>query len=337
MNFHQSFHSSSPILFPSSVMPNIPVLSSIWKSLTSPDWPRTAVAISETHVALSTLRKRGGEFEPSHLGVLRLPTDLVRASFTELNISNEAELVEKLRETVTQAGYRRLRRVAVALPSGSARSLVFTVENLPNDRQELAQMIEWKIERTVGSKISELRVAYQRLSDFNGKSHWLASAVHARIAEQYEQVFAQLGWQTGLILPQALGEAQWLMQSEIEDDQALVSLRHDGFDAVIVRGTEPILVREVTCTPEEREDEFYRIMVFYRDRLMPEQGAAVLSRLLTLGNPHEQSRFREVLISALESAAVSLDPSQIGLRVEPSAPFKDFAAASGLATLAWGS
>lgn len=316
-------------------MPNVPVLSSIWKFLTAPDWPRTAVAISETHLALSTLRKRGGEFEPRNLGVLRLPAGLVRPSFTEPNITDEAELVEKLRETAAQANQRRVRRVAAALPSGSARSLVFTLENLPSDKREMEQMIEWKIERTVGSQISDLRIAHERLTDLNGRSHWLASAVHERVAEQYERVFAKLGWQAGLLLPQALGEAQWLMHTDLEEDQALVSLRENGFDTVIVRGLEPILVREVTCAPEEREDEFYRIMIFYRDRLVPENGTAQLSRLLALGNAQEQRRFREVLISALENAAVSLDPSQIGLRVESSAPFKDFAAAAGLATLAW--
>ena len=316
-------------------MPNIPVFSSIWKFLTAPDWPRTAVAIGETHVAVSTLRRRGGEFEPRNLGVLRLPAGLVRAGFTEPNITNEAELIEKLRETVAQAGHRRLRRLAATLPAGSARSLVFTLDNLPTDRRELAQMIEWKIERSVGSPTSELRITHQRLSDFNGHSHWLASAVHERVAEQYDRVFQQLGWQAGLLLPQTLGEAQWLMHMDLADDQALVSLREDGFDTVIVRGQEPILVREVHCAPEEREDEFYRIMIFYRDRLVPANGVAQLSRLLTLGNAQEQRRFREVLISALETAAVSLDPAQIGLRVEPQAPFKDFAAAAGLATLAW--
>ncbi len=317
-------------------MANIPLLSGLWKFLTAPSWPRTAVSLTETHAAVTTLRKRGGAFEPVKLGVSRLPKGLVRASFTEPNITNEAELLDKLRETVAQAGQRRLRRVAVTLPPGSARSLIFTLDTLPQGRRELEQMIEWKIERSVGSKISELRIDHQRLSDFNGRSLWLASAVNERVAEQYERVFNQLGWRTGLLLPQALGEAQWLLRTGFSDDQALVSLREDGFDAVITRGAEPILVREVACATEEREDEFYRLLVFYRDRLMPESGPVTLTRLLTLGNAYEQKRFREVMTSALENSAVSLDPAQIGLRVEPSAPFKDFAAAAGLATLAWG-
>ncbi|MBI1763474.1 MAG: hypothetical protein HYR56_18770 [Acidobacteria bacterium] len=317
-------------------MANIPIFSSLWKALTAPAWPRTAVALTETHVAMTTLRRRSGEFEPVNLGVTRLPKGLIQASFTELNITNEADLLDKLRETATQAGQRRARRVAVTLPSGSARSLVFTLDTLPQSRRELEQMIAWKIERSVGSKLSELRIDHQRLSDFNGRSFWLASAVHERVAEQYERVFSQLGWKAGLLLPQALGEAQWLLRTGFSDDQALVSLNENGFDAVITRGDEPILVREVVCTPEEREDEFYRLLVFYRDRLMPESGPTTLTRMLTLGTAYEQKRFREVLASALENSAISLDPTQVGLRVEPSAAFKDFAAAAGVATLAWG-
>ncbi len=328
---------SSFITHPSSfqLMSQPNVLSNIWGRLTAPDWPRTALSIGETHLALTTLRKRGSVFEPSNLGVLRLPKGLVRAHFTEPNITSEADLLEKIRETVAQAGHRRLRRIAVALPAGSARSLVFTLESVPDERRELAQMIEWKVERNLGGRVSELRINHQRLSDFNGRSQWLVSAIHEDVLAQYERVFRELGWQTGLILPQALGEAQWLMRAELPDDQALVSLREDGFDAVIVRGTEPILVREVSCTPEEREDEFFRLLVFYRDRLMPEDGQVTLSRLLTLGNAYDQRRFREVLASALENVAIMLDPAQIGLQVEPSAPFKEFAAAAGLATLAW--
>lgn len=303
--------------------------------MTAPDWPRTAVSFSENHVAVTTLRRRSGEFEPTNLGVVKLPKGLLRAEFTEPNITSEAELQDKLREAVNQAGHRRLRRVGVVLPSGAARSLVFPLDTLPNDKQELTQMIEWKIERSLGAPVSDLRITHQRLTDFNGRSQWLASAIHERVAEQYEKVFAELGWQAGLMLPQTLGEAQWLLRGELSEDQALLSLREDGFDAVIVRGAEPILVREVRCAPEEREDEFYRVLVFYRDRLMPESGAATLTRLLTLGNVHEQRRFREVVASALENVAVTLEPSHVGLRVEPSAPFKDFAAAAGLATLAW--
>lgn len=317
-------------------MKQLPILSGLWNYLTAPDLPRTALAISETHLSIVSLRRSKGEFEPRNLGVLRLPDGLVRSSFTDTNISDESSLREHLTRTAAQAGLSRPRNLSVALPSGSARSQVISLDTMPNSRSEMAELIEWKIERSFGQKFSDLRASYTRLSDFNGRPHWLVTAVHSRVLGQYERIFKELGWSVGMISPQNLGEAQWLMRQKLEDDQVIVSLNERGFDTVIVRGTEPILVREVECPPEEREDEFYRLLIFYRDRLLPENAPITLNRVLTLGTPADQRRFREVLVSALENHAVALDPQQIGLKIEPNAPFNHFAASSGLATMAWG-
>jgi hypothetical protein len=317
-------------------MQQLPVLSGLWNYLTAPDLPRTALAISETHLSIVSLRRSRGEFEPRNLGVMRLPAGLLRTSFTEPNISDEASMIEHLTKTATQAGLSRPRSLSVALPSGSVRSQVISLDAVPNSRNETTELIEWKIERSFGQKFGDLRASYIRLSDFNGRSHWLITAVHSRVLQQYERIFQELRWQIGMIASQTLGEAQWLMRQKIEDDQVMVSLNERGFDTVIVRGEEPILVREVECLPEECEDEFFRLLVFYRDRLLPENAPITLNRVLTLGTPADQRRFREVLASALENHAVALDPQQIGLKVEPSAPFNHFAASSGLATMAWG-
>lgn len=316
-------------------MQQFPIFSGLWNYLTAPDLPRTALAISETHLSIVSLRRSKGEFEPRNLGVLRLPAGLVQASFTEPNVSDEKALIEHLTQTATQAGLTRPRNLSVALPSGSARSQVISLDSLPGSRAELAELIEWKIERSFGQRFNDLRTSSRRLKDFNERPHWLVTATHFRVLEQYERIFKELRWQVGMIAPQSLGEAQWLMRQRLQDDQVIVSLNGHGFDTVIVRGDQPILVREVECSPEECEDEFYRLLVFYRDRLLPENAPITLNRLLTLGTPADQRRFREVLSSALENHPIALDPQQIGLKVEPNAPFNHFAAASGLATMAW--
>jgi Tfp pilus assembly PilM family ATPase len=316
-------------------MRQIPILSSFFNYLTAPDLPRTSLSISETHLALITLKRSGGQFEPRNLGVLRLPEGVVRASFTEPNIIDEPALIDHMSRTAAQAGIKKARALSVSLPSGSARSLVVTLDDTPASRSELAQMLEWKVERGVGQKFSELRVSYTRLSDLNGHQQYLISAAGERVVAQYERIFKQMGWQAGMIAPRHIGEAQWLIRQGLEDDQVVVSLNDRGFDAVIVRGGEPLLVREVECEPEERENEFYRLMVFYRDRLAPAGSDAPISRALVIGGAAEQRRFRDVLSSAMERHAITLDPPQIGLRVDPNAPFNHFAAAGGLATLAW--
>jgi Tfp pilus assembly PilM family ATPase len=317
-------------------MRQLPILSGFLNYLTAPELPRTSLSISETHLALITLKRSGGEFEPRNLGVLRLPAGLVQPGFTEPNVTDEAALIECLTGTAAQAGMNRLRALSASLPAASARGLVVTLDSVPASRTELAQLIEWKVERSVGQKIGDLRVSYSRLSDHQGRPQYLVSAAHEEVVAQYERIFRQLGWQVGMIAPQHIGEAQWLMRQNLEDDQVVVSLNNRGFGAVVVRGREPVLVREVECEPEERENEFYRLLVFYRDRLLPESGEVTLNRVLTIGSVAEQRRFRDVVSSALERRTVALDPQQIGLRVDPTAPFNHFAAASGLATMAWG-
>jgi hypothetical protein len=282
-----------------------------------------------------TLKRSGREFEPRNLGVQRLPGGVVRASFNEPNVANEPVLLEHLSRTATQAGIKNARALSVSLPAGSARSMVAALDSVPTSRAELQQMIEWKAERGTGQKAGGLRISYSRLSDLNGRPQYLISAVTEQVVEQYERIFKRLGWQAGMIAPQSIGEAQWLIRQGLEDDQVLVSVNERGFDAVIVRGAEPLLAREVECQPEERENEFYRLMVFYRDRLALEGSAAPLSRLLTIGAAAEQRRFRDVLSSAMERNIVALDPPQLGLRVDSNAPFNYFAAAGGLATMAW--
>lgn len=317
-------------------MQQLPVISGLWNYLTAPDLPRTALSISESHLAIVTLRRNRGEFEPRNLGVLRLPDGLVHADFTGPNVSDESALREHLIKTATQAGISRPRSLSVALPAGSARSQIVSMESVPESRTELAQLLEWKIERAFGQKSSDLRTGATQLHDASGgRAHWLITAIHSRVLEQYERIFKELRWSVGLIVPQHLGEAQWLIRQKSTDDQIVVSVNERGFETVIVRGTEPILVREVECSEQEREDEFYRLVIFYRDRLVPENEPITLNRLLTVGTISDQRRFREVLSSALENHTVSLDPQQIGLKVDSNAPFNHFAAAGGLATMAW--
>ncbi len=316
-------------------MRQLPILSNVWNYLTSPTLPRTSLSIREHHLALIKLQSRGKEFEPANLGVLKLPNGFVKASFTEPNITDRSSFIQGLKKTATLAGLKDLKTLSATLPNGSARSLVVSFDNIPASRAELAQMIEWKVERAIGQKFNELRVSYKRLSDFNGQPHWLVSAVHEQVIAQYEGVFKELGWQIGYIAPQHLGEAQWLMRSRLKEDQAVVSLNEKGFDTVIVRRDEPFLVRSVECPIEERESEFYRFMLFYRDRLLPENTAFAINRLLTIGTSADQQRFCDLLSSALEKKITLLVPQQLGLKVDPNAPFVNFAAAGGLATMAW--
>jgi Tfp pilus assembly PilM family ATPase len=310
------------------------MFSSLWNLLTVAALPNTSLAITSSHLALIELQRRGGAFQPKKLGVQTLPEGLVKTALAEPNITREAEFIEALSALADKAGFARRLKLSVTLPAGSAQSQVVTLDQQPGSRAELEQMLAWKISRTTNLKPAEMRTSTQSLSSENGQARYLVAAVHEQVIEQYERVFAQLGWQAGAILPQPLGEAQWLLRSELahDEDQALVSVNERGFVVVLVRGDEPLLVREVVCAPEEREDEFFRLLVFYRDRLNPTQP---LKRLLLIGEPSEQLVFSQALTSALEQSPQKLTPLTVGLNLDAHAPFHRLAAAAGTAALAF--
>ncbi len=292
--------------------------------------PHISLAVTPSHLALVEMHKRGGNLIPKKLGVQNLRDGLVVPSLTDVNITKEAEFIDQLRSVADQAGFGKKLSLSLSLPEGSARSLVINLEQKPATHAELAQMIEWKMSRTTNIKVSEMRLDFQELSQEGGQPRWLVSAVNTNIIQQYERLFEQLGWHAGVVLPQHIGEAQWLVRNRLDNnqDQVLVSVNPHGFVVVIIRGEEPLLIREINCAVNEREDEFYRLMIFYKDKYAPSQG---LKNMLVLGEPNEQIVFSQALSSALQDHPQKLSPSALGLTLDSSAPFNRFAAAAGLA------
>ncbi len=153
------------------------------------------------------------------------------------------------------------------------------METAPASRAEAEEMLRWKTERALGAPLDELRVSRERLRpDAQGRARHLVAGVRLSVLAEYEQVFAALDWQAGLVVPRHMGEAWWLMRdgggatsaSGAGGDSLLVSSHTEGFTAVILRAGAPLYVRGVICETEDRADELYRFLLFYRDRTSPQ-------------------------------------------------------------------
>ena len=104
---------------------------------------------------------------------------------------------------------------------------------------------------------------------------------------------------------------------------------------MIFRDKHPLIVRTVKCTEEEFEDEFYRLLLFYRDRSAPE----AWERTRTVAadghrRRHHQKRAGEIVNETTGGDLRPLEAEELGLQL----PSRDFsfdsiAAPAGLATL----
>jgi hypothetical protein len=310
--------------------------STLQKYLLSPPAPNTAAGFIDENFAVVDLRRSRHGFSLASSAVTQLPTGLVTPSFDSENIADPQELAEIVLQTAEAAGLSNKKRWAVALPEGAARTMVVALESKPGNRRELKEVISWKIERVITVPTSELRISRQRMSRVAGQERYLVTVAREDVISQYESVFYALGWNTGLLLPRHLGEAQWLVWDNEPGDKMLVSANSSGFTSVIMRNGEPMLVRPYACESESRTDELHRFALYYRDRLAEQTGESVnLAGMLVLGgiNPIEA---QQAVSDAIDSQPRLLDPAEFGIDLTGEAiVFDHLAGAAGLATLTW--
>ena len=312
--------------------------------LVKPRFPTAAVGIEGGNAALVQVeRRRRDKITLRRAAIVALPDALVRPSFDEHNLADTGELAEVLADLATDAGLGRQRRWSVALPEAATRTVILTLESAPASRAELEDILRWKTERGFGVPLEELRVSRERLSpDAQGRARYLVTAIHQSVLAEYENVFAALGWRAGLILPRHMGEARWLTRSSARGGDALLISSHaDGFTALMIRDMRPLIVRSIICEADDRADELYRLLLFYRDRLTATNGEATangqfVERLLVVGNHFDKNHVSEIVNETLEVNLHALRPEDVGLTL-PSGDlnFDHIAAPAGLATLAW--
>jgi len=306
--------------------------------LIDPWYPATAIGLEKGIASVVQLEPvKGSACKLRRAATFNIAESLVRPGFDEPNIENVPQLAGVLKELATSAGLLRQKRWSMSLPEATTRTLVLTMEGQSQSAAELQDVLKWKVERGFGATLEELSISKERLQkDPQGRDRYLVIAVKKAILAEYEAVLEALGWRAGLILPRHLGEAQWLVRNGGAGDSLLLSGSSQGFTGVIFRDKHPLIVRTVTCTEEEFEDEFYRLLLFYRDRATPEGTGQSLSRLMIIGEGITKQRAGEIVNETTGGDLRPLEAEDLGLQL----PSRDFsfdsiAAPAGLATLSW--
>ena len=314
-------------------------MANLISRLIDPWYPATAVGLEKGVASVIQLeRVKGWTCRLRRAATFNIADSLLRPSFDELNIEDPRQLASVLSELATSAGLVKQKRWSLSLPEATARTQVLTIETQPQSSSELQEILKWKIERGFGAPMEELSISRERLQkDSQGRDRYLVIGIRKAILAEYERLLDALGWRAGLILPRHLGESQWLVRNGSVGDSLLLSGSSQGFTGVFFRDKHPLIVRTVECTSDEFEDEFYRLLLFYRDRSAPEerQGSGLL-RLMVVGEGITKERAGEIVKETTGDDVRSLRAEDLGLQL----PNRDFsfdsiAAPAGLATMSW--
>jgi hypothetical protein len=298
-----------------------------------PNYPKNALCLERDYVAVVELEKRGYAYNIKKNSVLNLPEGLLNPSFSEKNILEPERLKQFIQEATENADLDRQKRWSLALPDETAQTIILTVETEPKSQKELYEVLDWKVEKALGVPAEELRLAQEDLGiDESGKNRYMVTAIKLSILEEYENLFEQMRWNVGLILPRLIGEIKLLTRVS-EADSLLLSFRKEGFSAILLRSGIPFFLRSVNCEEREVDDEIYRLLMFYKERLSPEKPEA-LKNILTIGKKIEPSRISRIFNETLSIEPNILKSNDIMLDV-PTVNFSKVAAPAGIATFAW--
>jgi len=314
-------------------------MANLVSRLINPWYPATAIGLEKGIASVVQLEPvKGSTCKVRRAATFNIAESLVRPGFDESNIENAPQLASVLNELAASAGLLKQKRWSLSLPEATTRTLVLTMDSQSQSASELQDVLKWKVERGFGAALEELSISKERLQkDPQGRDRYLVIAIKKTILAEYEAVLESLGWRAGLILPRHLGEAQWLVRNGGAGDSLLLSGSSQGFTGVIFRDKHPLIVRTVTCTEDEFEDEFYRLLLFYRDRsAAPEGNGQGLSRLMIIGEGITKQRAQEIVNETTGGDLRPLEAEDLGLQL----PSRDFsfdsiAAPAGLATLSW--
>jgi len=305
-----------------------------------PWYPSTAIGLEKGVASVVHLEKgRANSCTLRRAATFDLSESIIRPSFAERNIENPAQLSSVLSELAASAGLLRQKRWSLSLPEATTRTLVLTMETPSQSGSELQEVLRWKMERGFGAPLEELSISKEKLQkDAQGRDRYLAVGTRKDVLSEYEAVLNSLGWRAGLILPRHMGESQWLVRNASAEDSLLLSGSGNGFTAVILRGDHPLIVRTVECTEAECEDEFYRLLLFYRDRRAADtsESPASLTRFMVVGEGLAKQRASEIVNETTGGNLEPLDAEDLGL-VLPTRNFSfdAIAAPAGLATLSF--
>ncbi len=298
-----------------------------------PNYPKAALGLEKEFITALALQKEGRrQFGIKQAATIELPANLLNPSFTETNIASKTEMLAMLEEVCVKAGLNNQKRWSVSLPGNTARTAILTLDSEPASKSELEEILDWKAENGFGTPAGELRLSLNKISpDKEGKTRYFATAVKLSVIDEYETLFETFGWQAGLILPRAVSEANWLIDKNAQTDSLLISSQSDGFTALLLRRDEPVVVRSVTCTGGETDDEIFRLLMFYNDRFASADGN-YLEKILVIGKDFKPSRIKEISSEALGQELIVLRPEDVGLYIPASSlSFDDLAAPAGIA------
>ena len=246
------------------------------------------------------------------------PPETLKVSFRGENVLNTVSFIAKIREA-----YLRLLvktpRISVSLPDTVGHIVLLDLETRFRTKEEGADIIRWKLKKSLPYEISEMHLDYQVMQEKEtGDISTMVSLVSRQVINQYENLLAEAGLQ-----PNRIGFTTFnihrFFSSRLEniDNAALIIVHAHVLSILIFHNGVLDFYRAKELAGDFKEAnrlfrEISSTLVFYRDK---HTGFSV-NEVFFVVSHDEAEMMRVVIAEATGSEPIFLDAGRIVARKE---------------------
>jgi type IV pilus assembly protein PilM len=162
--------------------------------------PRIACELTPERVVAARLAEDGSALE-SYTG-RSIATGALTPHLAEANIHNAEALRQAVADALNTVGSRS-RDVVAILPDASVRVSLLDFDTLPEKRPEADAVVRFRLKKALPFDVDHAAVSYETIRS-NEHVRVVAAVALRSILNEYEQVFRDLGYAPGVVVPSSL-------------------------------------------------------------------------------------------------------------------------------------
>ena len=211
--------------------------------------------------------------------VRRLPAGSLHANLLAVNIAQPDALRRAIEETLSAVGgSSRNRHVTLVVPDAAVRVLLLDFDTLPTNDSEAAAILRFRLRKTLPFDVDHSAISFDRLST-NGVVRTVVAVSPRNVVQEYEQLLADIGYQSGVVMPSVLAT---LGIFDPDRPALLVKIDHETTSMVLADSTGIRLLRTLehpggVYSNDELLRGVHGSLIYYEDNFNQTVGRVVLA------------------------------------------------------------
>lgn len=195
-----------------------------------------------------------------------LAPGVVVPDMMEANLKQRDAISRALRSALDSVGGRS-RDIIAVLPDAAARVAWLDFDTLPAGREEAEGVVRFRLRKSLPFNIDEAKVSYHAQTA-NGSVRVVAAVALTRVIEEYENLFRELGYNPGVVMPSMLAA---LAAANTDRPTLVVKVDANSTGIAILDQQQLLLIRTLenprglAITGDQLAEDVYPSVVFFED------------------------------------------------------------------------